>query len=185
METPSFIERVEALERELRLLRAEHAPQHRLEELPETLDALIVLVDAERVALPLDGVLEVIPRVALTPVPDAPAHMAGYMRWRGRHAPVLDPLPLWSGRSLPLRLEDRIVVVRHREEPRGLLVQDVVGIDRFQKGEWKALGADSGGAEFAVALAHRPEGSVLLVSIDRLFYASRLPSQSEREAEAP
>jgi chemotaxis signal transduction protein len=172
------LRRLERLEREVSRLRAELLPERRIEELPEVLDVLVAIVAGRLVALPLDAVLEVIPRVPFVPLPDAPPHMAGHMRWRGAHVPVVDATFLWTGHCLaPRRLEDRVVVVRHGGAPRGLLVPEVPGVDRFRKAEWDAVAAGAGGAELAVALAHRPEGSVLLVSLPHLFAAAPLPAQ--------
>lgn len=175
-QTTAHQERLARLEREVLLLRSELFPARGTEELPEALEALVVMIGNEPVALPLEAVVEVIPRVPFVPLPDAPPQVVGHMRWRGAHVPVVDPTFLFTGKTLaPPRLEDRVVVVRHDEAPRGLLVPDVFGVDRFLKAEWNAVRADAGGAEFALALAHRSEGAVLLVSLARLFSLAHLP----------
>ncbi|HBL27870.1 MAG TPA: hypothetical protein DD490_13610 [Acidobacteria bacterium] len=170
------LRRLARLEREVSRLRAELFPERRLEEIPATLDVLIVGVADGLLAFPLAAVLEVIPLVPCQPLPDAPPQTLGHMRWRGAHVPVIDTTALWTGRNLaPRRLEDRIVVVQHESVVRGLLVPEVLGVDRFQKAEWDAVRADTGGAELALALAHRSAGSVLLVSLPHLFAAAPLP----------
>lgn len=179
------VRRLHHLEQELFRLRAELFPERRLEELPEQIEVLIVTIANEPVALPLEAVLEVIPRVPIQPLPEAPPQVVGHMRWRGAHVPVVDPTFLWTGHNLlPPRLEDRVVVVRHDGAPRGLLVPEVSGVDRFSKADWSAVRADAGGAEFALALAHRADGSVLLVSLPRLFAAAPLPPSERPEQTA-
>jgi len=186
MELPEEpLRRLDRLEREVSRLRAELLPERRIEELPEALDVLLAVVAGGLIAFPLDAVLEVIPRVPFTPLPEAPPHMPGHMRWRGAHVPVVDTTFLWTGHELtPRRLEDRVVVVRHAGRPHGLLVPEVLGVDRFRRAEWDAVRAGAGGGELAVALAHRPEGSVLLVSLPHLFAAAPLPAQEGGDAAA-
>jgi chemotaxis-related protein WspB len=177
------LRRLALLEREVARLRSELFPERALEELPETLEALVAVVAGAAIALPLDAVLEVIPRVPIRPLPDAPAHALGHIRWRGVHVAVFDLTCLWTGANLsPRRLEDRLVVVRHEGVPRGLLVPDVEGVESFGRHEWNPVAADAGGAEYAVALAHRPQGSVLLVSLPRLFAAAPLSGSAEPDA---
>lgn len=176
--------RLEALEQEVRRLRAELHPEARAEEIPDALQALVAVVSQSPVAVPLDAVLEVIPRLPIVALPDAPPHLLGHMRWRGAHVPVLDLHFLWTGQSLaPRRLEDRLIVARHEGAVLGLLVPEVLGVDRFLKAEWNVVRPETGGAQFALALAHRPEGEVLLISLDRLV--TRAPLPVDQRAEPP
>jgi len=175
--------RLEVLEQEIRRLRAELHPEARAEEIPNTLHALVAVVSNSPVAVPLDDVLEVIPRLPFVALPDAPPHLLGHMRWRGAHVPVLDLHFLWTGRNLaPSRLEDRLIVARHEDAVLGLLVPEVIGVDRFEKPEWNMVRAETGGAQFALALAHRPEGEVLLISLARLVARAPLPAGESPEA---
>lgn len=174
--------RLEVLEQEVRRLRAELHPEARAEEIPNTLDVLVAVVSNCLVAVPLDVVLEVIPRLPFVALPDAPAHLLGHMRWRGAHVPVLDLHFLWTGRNLaPSRLEDRLIVARHDGAVLGLLVPEVLGVDRFEKPEWNVVRPETGGAQFALALAHRPEGEVLLISLARLVAQAPLPADGRAE----
>lgn len=178
--------RLEVLEQEVRRLRAELHPEATAEEIPSTLDALVAVVSNSPVAIRLDVVLEVIPRLPFVALPDAPPHLLGHMRWRGAHVPVLDLHFLCTGRNLaPSRLEDRLIVARHENAVLGLLVPEVLGVDRFEKSEWNIVRAETGGAQFALALAHRPEGEVLLISLARLVAQAPLPpGESPRAPEA-
>lgn len=175
--------RLEALELEVRRLRAELHPEARAEEIPERLEALVAVVSNSPVALPLEVVLEVIPRLPVVALPDAPPHLLGHMRWRGLHVPVLDLHFLWTGRNLaPCRLEDRLILARHDGAVLALLVPEVQGVDRFLKQEWNVVRPETGGAEFALALAHRAEGEVLLISLARLVARAPLPAGPRAEA---
>lgn len=168
--------RLAVLEQEVRRLRAELHPEARAEEIPTRLEALVAVVANSPLALPLDVVLEVIPRLPIVALPDAPPQLLGHMRWRGIHVPVLDLHFLWTGRNLaPSRLEDRLIVVRHEGGLLGLLAPEVLGVDHFEKDEWNVVRPETGGAQFALALAHRSEGEVLLISLARLAVEAPLP----------
>jgi chemotaxis signal transduction protein len=171
------LRRLERLEQDLVRLRAELFPVTAGDALPGSVDVLIARVSETLVAVPVADVLEVIPRVPTVPLPAAPPHLVGHMRWRGSHVAVIDPTFLWTGHGLtPHRLEDRIVVVQSDGVRRGLLVPEILGVDRLLESDWNPVESAVGGAEYARALAHRPAGSVLLISLPNLFAAAPLPA---------
>ena len=163
MEAGGATERIAELERELLSLRAGAAAEM-LAALPETLGVLIVRVGHTRLALPLAGVHEVLPRVMLFRLPSAPDWHAGSLAWRGQHVPVVDLGARWDGEVLPVRLEDRIVLVQHDGGLHGLLVAEVVDVDTFVRSE---LTPSTHAA--AVALTTRGGGTVALLAPGRLF----------------
>ncbi len=176
--------RLAHLEQELARLREELNPGA-VADLPDALEVLVAVVSEQPVALPLEAVVEVIPRIPFAALPEAPPHLLGHMRWRGAHVPVIDLHFLWTGRPLsPARLEDRLIVVRHESAVLGLLVSEVTGVDHFTKAEWNRVRPETGGARFALALAHRPDGEVLLVSLPQLLAAAPLPPVAEDGAGA-
>jgi chemotaxis signal transduction protein len=161
---------LERLRQEVLGLRTALGLQTALEELAESFDVLVGSVGPDRVGVPLRHVLEVIPRLLVTILPDAPAPLAGYMRWRGLHVPVLDMGRLWSGAPLPLRLEDRIVVVRRAPgELRGLLLSEVEGVTRVDKSALSAVRPHATGAPWALGFVQAAERPFLLASLDALL----------------
>jgi chemotaxis signal transduction protein len=173
---------VERLRQEIAALRQALDLQSAVEELPETFDTLVGSIGDERLAVPLRHVLEVVPRVFLSPLPEAPAHVAGYMRWRGAHVPVVDMGRHWTGEPLPVRLEDRIVVVRRGpNEVRGLLVSEVEGVARIEKNTLHPARADAPGASWALGFLQQAERPLLLVSLEKLLHplAGLLPPGTE------
>lgn len=69
-------------------------------------------VDAVVYAVPVQQVIEVVPRVALREIPQAPPYFLGLLHYRGSALPVLD-LGLLMGRSACRdRLDTRILLVR-------------------------------------------------------------------------
>ena len=58
--------------------------------------------------VPIDGVAELVDREAITPVPDAPAHVEGLMDLRGETTTIIDPrVPLEITTDGP---QDRVIV---------------------------------------------------------------------------
>ena len=69
-------------------------------------------VDGSPYAVPVIKVVEVVPRVALRPLPHAPDCFLGLLRYRGEAVPVVD-LGLLMGRTACRdRLDTRILLVR-------------------------------------------------------------------------
>jgi chemotaxis-related protein WspB len=62
-------------------------------------------------ALEAGEVREVVPALALRPVPLAPAFVAGLLRYRGRNVPVLDAGLLLGGPPVPRLMSSRIILV--------------------------------------------------------------------------
>ena len=84
-------------------------------------------VDGIVYAVPVKQVIEVVPRVALRPVPHAPLCFIGLIHYRGTALPVID-LGLLLGRSACIeRLDTRILIVRTTVggQPMGLLAEQV------------------------------------------------------------
>lgn len=67
-------------------------------------------VGEQRYALPSAQVVEVVPAVALRPVPGTPASVAGLLAYRGQVVPVVDLPRLFGRGAAPERLSTRIAV---------------------------------------------------------------------------
>jgi len=77
---------------------------------------------ANRYAVDVARVIELIPRVELRPVPHAPAFLAGLLGYRGEVVPVVDLSVLLDAPPCPDRLSTRIILVNAMagESPGGL-----------------------------------------------------------------
>jgi chemotaxis-related protein WspB len=74
--------------------------------------ALVFDVDGNRYALDARAVVEVLPFVRVTPVPHAPAGIAGLLTYRGTVVPVVDLSMVMAGRPSAASLSTRLVIVR-------------------------------------------------------------------------
>ena len=85
-------------------------------------------IEGQRYALPLNDVERVLPMVAVSPLPQAPAVVLGVINLHGQVIPVLD---LRRRFGLPLRdygLTARLLVVRTGRRILALTVDEVLGV---------------------------------------------------------
>lgn len=131
---------------------------------------LIVHLAGRRAAIPAEGVNSVIDLAEMTPVPRAPAHVAGLAALRSRPMTVIDcaaslglPVPEGTQRR-------RTVVVEHDGHLYGLLVADADDIVATV-GEPTPLGADPGPGWRLAATANveTESGAMLLLDIAALI----------------
>jgi chemotaxis-related protein WspB len=93
--------------------------------------ALTFQVGADRVAVDVRRVHEVVPRVRLTPATGAPGWVAGVFVYRGRIIPVIDLHGLLGLGPCPEHLSSRIILVPGPGDPTalvGLLATQVADI---------------------------------------------------------
>ena len=115
-------------------------------------------------ALPLERVGEVLRMVAITPLPEAPAWLAGVINLRGRVIPVID-LRLRLG--LPPRalgLNTPIIVVEHGGRQMGLIADAAVEVLE-RPAEPDAVPAELAGAALLVTAIIRA-GARLITVLD-------------------
>lgn len=137
----------------------------------DTLQVLVVQLGEARFALPLRELARVVPAATLTPVPGAPAAVAGLLDLHGQAIPVLDlgclagvpPGPVWAdSRILLLALPNP----DHAQQPLarqlvGLLAEHVLGIARLDTAAVAASGVTS--APFVGQVVTTPDGLIQLI----------------------
>lgn len=89
---------------------------------------LVFRIDGREHALPVDCVVEVVRMVAATPLPEAPAWMAGVINFRGRAIPLVDARSRLGGAPGEPELSTPIIVVEASENAAGLVVDEVVEV---------------------------------------------------------
>lgn len=91
---------------------------------------LIFQLGQDRYAIEADRVLEVLPLLQLTRLPQAPRGVAGIFNLRGQPVPAVDLSELTLGQPARERLTTRIIVINHRDgegrqQPLGLVAESV------------------------------------------------------------
>lgn len=91
-----------------------------------TLQVLVFALDRARYALPLDRVIEAARRVAITPLPNAPALVLGLIVHRGEPIAAIDlRARLGRDRRAP-KLGDHLVIARGARRTLALVVDQIV-----------------------------------------------------------
>jgi chemotaxis-related protein WspB len=141
-------------------------------------------IGAERLALDVRRVLEVVPHVRLTRPAGGPAWLAGLFVYRGQALPVIDLHRLLGAGECPDHLSSRIVIVPHRwqgeERLLGLLAAEVAEVRELNPGELAPTPVTEPGQPDLGAVY--VDGGVLyrLLDLDRL-----LPEPSARALALP
>jgi chemotaxis-related protein WspB len=95
---------------------------------------LVIQIGGDRYAIDARRVREVVPAVALRPVPHAPSEVAGLATWRGQVTPVIDLVELLRGQPCPQRMSSRMVIVDYGvppdARPLGLLAEQITDVER-------------------------------------------------------
>ena len=85
-----------------------------------------------RFAAPIDRVREVLPSVALTVLPSAPATVAGILELRGEALAVIDLGCLLTGHRKPMNIGQRIIILTQKQRAFGVLVDEVDDLIEIQ-----------------------------------------------------
>ena len=130
---------------------------------------------ADRYALDVHDVLEVLPLPALKRLPEAPAWVAGLYAHRGELLPVLDLSQLAFGHSAPRRTSTRLVLVRYRaavqavEQHLGLILEQATHTLRRDPAAFRDYELDNGGARYLGPVLEDEQGLLQRVRVDQLL----------------
>ena len=89
---------------------------------------LVMALDGLRCALAISGIERVLPAVAITGVPQAPAIVLGLINVQGRILPVLDIRRLFRLPVVETAPQHRMVIARTASRPVVMVVDDVLGV---------------------------------------------------------
>jgi chemotaxis signal transduction protein len=175
MSHPSLLEKLGALEREARALRAQvvaiEAPLGTV-----ALGVLAVRVGETTVCFPLEAVDEVVPVAAVSPLTGAPPWVPGLLDRAGALLPVIDVLARLEGRARQPELDEKIVLARAEGRRVGLLVQELLGLRKIPAGALNAAPAHAEFAPFLTGLVPLEDGPAPLLSPALLLYVSSVPN---------
>lgn len=126
---------------------------------------LLLRIGEQRFGLDARDVLEVVPSVALLPVPTAPEWIAGLLHHRDGVAPVVHLARLVGGRPAERLLSSRIVLLRRDESGAliGLLAEGVTETLRIDEARLRSAGVQPPGAAWLGPIALEASGPLQLV----------------------
>jgi purine-binding chemotaxis protein CheW len=137
---------------------------------------VVLRLDSAEYALPVASVIEVLRMVALRPLPEAPAWVAGLLNLRGTAIVVLDLRQRLGLPPRPPDLNTPIVVLQTAGEPLGLIADEVVEIVALPPEGLKPADHLPGSGDLFAALAHAGERVLLVLRLDRLGRFADVPA---------
>lgn len=127
-------------------------------------------------ALPLASVLQIIPLVALTPLPQAHPAVAGVMNFRGRAVPVIHMRRYFGLAEAQPGLYTPIVLTQAGNRTVGLIVDTVVDVLDLSPTRMVSLveimPEGLGEIPMLEGLSHADNGTILLLDLSHLFTAA-------------
>jgi purine-binding chemotaxis protein CheW len=132
---------------------------------PEVLEFCL---DGSRYGVRLDRVVEVAPRVRVTPLPGTPGHVVGAFVYRGEVALAVDVRARLGHEPKRPSLDDHFLVTRGRLRPIAAVVDRVVGIASFDAEAVRPAPGRSGDLAGVVTL---PDGLMLLDDLETVLSA--------------
>jgi chemotaxis signal transduction protein len=132
-----------------------------------TVHALEFGLDGSRYAVPLPRVLEVLPRVWLTPLPAAPPHVGGIFAYRGELAVVVDPA-VRLGHVTPRvpRVSDYFIMTRGARWPIAVVADQITGVRALPEEAMAASPLENAPVAGVVVLS---DGILLVDHLDALL----------------
>ncbi|KTC44380.1 MAG: chemotaxis protein CheW [Pseudomonas sp.] len=136
---------------------------------------LVFRIGGERYALRAVDVVEVLPRLQLKPIAQAPAWVAGVFAYRGVVVPVVDLCQLTFGHPAQLRTSTRLVLVHYRSDAQqparvlGLLLEQANDTLRCDPARFQPYGLDNPLAPYLGPVLEDAEGLLQWVRVDDLL----------------
>jgi purine-binding chemotaxis protein CheW len=120
-------------------------------------------------ALPLENVTRALRMVAITPMPDAPAHVLGLINIVGRAIPVIDLRQLLGHLRRPPDINDRLLIFEMLGQTAALAVDDVLTILEFLPAQLEQPDRILAQSRLIRAIIQQKEGAVLLLDVEHIL----------------
>ena len=119
----------------------------------------------DRYALEASRVVEVVPLVALKPLPQAPKGVAGFFNYRGQPVPAVDLGALTLGQPASERFSTRIIIVNYPDESGtnhllGLIAEHATELVRKEVKDFVDSGVKLGAAPYLGPIAEDGNGAI-------------------------
>ncbi|MET1081430.1 MAG: chemotaxis protein CheW [Pseudomonas sp.] len=151
------------------------------------MQVLIFHLGADRFALPTQQVVQVLPLLATTAIPGAPAFIAGLINYHGQAVPLVDLRALNGGQASRERLDTRIVLVDYPGSEGaahllGLIAEGVTGTARIDARHVRPSGVDLPQVPHLGQVVSSGEGILQLVEVAQLLPAAVCDLLFQRQA---
>ncbi len=142
-------------------------------------------IGGEDYALDAPQIVEILPLLEVTRVPQAPAGVAGLINYRGTPVPVVDLSELTLGRPAQPHISTRLIVVRYGEHLLGLIAERATEIMRRDAGSFIESGIASDSAPYLGPVTQDGGGLVCWIKAQNMLppaVSSVLFRQAEENA---
>ncbi|MBU2491526.1 MAG: chemotaxis protein CheW [Bacteroidetes bacterium] len=135
---------------------------------------LIFEMNAQLYAINSKEILEIIPNVNYTVIPNAPGFVKGIFNYRGTAVPVIDLLKMASGKSTPEKLSTKIMIVNFSplktiEKTIGLLTENIVGSEHIAESAIKKSGLNIDEAKYLGDIINQSDKMIQLIDVNNLL----------------
>ena len=130
---------------------------------------LVFYIGDERYALPATDVVEVLPRLPLKPIAQAPAWVAGVFAHRSHMVPVIDVSAMTFGHAAVARTSTRLVLVDFRGKLLGLMLEQASDTLRCNPDDFQPYGLDNRDAPYLGPVRKDPHGLTQWIRVDDLL----------------
>lgn len=144
-------------------------------------DTLEFSIDGANYVVPLIRVLEILPRVWLTPLPEAPAHVRGAFSYRGEIALAVDIRRRLGHQPARPHLSEHFVMTRGKFGPIAVVADRAVGVLSISSADVQAVPLANRVLSGIVAL---PDGLLFVDDLDALLSDSEEAMMRKKSEEA-
>ena len=135
---------------------------------------LLFQLGADRYALGVDQVVEVLPLVHLKTIPQAPRGVAGIFDYRGKPVPVIDLSELTVGSPAPAHLSTRLILVNYADSRGasrllGLIAAKATETIRLEPGDFVAAGITNPEAPYLGPVSAGARGLLQSIRVNQLL----------------
>jgi chemotaxis-related protein WspB len=111
-------------------------------------------IGGEDYALDTLQIVEILPLLQITRVPQAPVGVAGLINYRGKPVPVIDLSELTLGRPAQPHISTRLILVRYGEHLLGLIAEQATEMMRCEADSFTDSGIASDAAPYLGPVTH-------------------------------
>ena len=130
---------------------------------------LVFYIGYERYALPATEVVEVLPRLPLKPIAQAPVWVAGVFAHRAQMVPVIDVSAMTFGYAAVARTSTRLVLVDFRGKLLGLMLEQASDTLRCNPDDFQPYGLDNRDAPYLGPVRKDAHGLIQWIRVDDLL----------------
>lgn len=135
---------------------------------------LIFELNKQLYAIDSKEIIEIIPNVNFTAIPNAPKFIKGIFNYRGTAVPVIDLLIMNGGNPTPNKLSTKIMIVNYNPvksivKTIGLMTENIVGSEHIDEKEIGENGLNIEDAKYLGDVVNKDDRMIQIIDVDNLL----------------